>query len=221
MTKTMNFLRQLDILDPNMVAFPVALIGCGGIGSPTALALAKMGIGRITLIDPDSVEEHNLPNQLFRLFDTGQKKVFAAKDMLADFSPSDVTAVPDRFEGQTPLSGIVISGVDSMKSRQMIWDSVKWNLDVPLYIDGRIGGEIIQILTVRPSQIEDIEFYEDPDNLFPDSEAAELPCTRRGIIYTGFASAALICSQLKKWIKSEKYPRKISFDLKTLTTALQ
>lgn len=139
--------------------------------------------------------------------------------MLTDFAPTVVQPIAGRFEGQMPLSGIVISGVDSMASRQMIWEKVKFNINVPLYIDGRIGGEVLQVFTIQPSQIEDIELYE--STLFPDSEAAELPCTARSIIYTGFGEAAFICSQLKKWIKREKYYRKISFDLKTLTAVLQ
>lgn len=215
----MNYWRQLDILDPNMINFPITLIGCGGIGSPTALALAKMGAGRLILVDPDSVEEHNLPNQLFYRADTGKTKVDALSKMLHDFAEVETQMIPEKFEGQKPLSGIVISGVDSMNSRRMIWEKVKFNFDVPLYIDGRIGGEIIQVFTVRPSQIEDIELYE--KTLFPDSEAAELPCTARAIIYTGFAVSALIASQLKKWIKEEWYFQKISFDLKTMTSVLR
>lgn len=215
----MNYWRQLDILNPDMINFPITLIGCGGIGSPTALALAKMGAGRLILADPDSVEEHNLPNQLFYRADIGKTKVHALSKMLHDFAEVETETIPEKFEGQRPLSGIVISGVDSMNSRLMIWEKVKFNFDVPLYIDGRIGGEVVQVFTIRPSQIEDIEFYE--KNLFPDSEAAELPCTARAIIYTGLAEAGLIASQLKKWIKEEQYFRKISFDLKTLTSVLR
>lgn len=215
----MNYRRQLDILDPDAIVFPITLIGCGGIGSPTALALAKIGCQNLILIDHDTVEEHNLPNQFFRKSDTGKKKVRACKSMLQKFSDCDVKAIPEKFDNKQNLSGIVISGIDSMQARKEVWERIKNNLSVPLYIDGRIGGEIIQVFTIQPSHIEDIEMYEKA--LFPDKEAQELPCTARAIMYTGFVVAGLIASQLKKWIMNEQCFCKISFDLKTMSTVLQ
>ena len=215
----MDFRRQLDIIDPNMISYPVMLIGCGGIGSPTALVLGKIGCQDLTILDPDIVEAHNLPNQLFPLSDVDRPKVGAVGDMVIQFTDCSVRAVPEEFDGSQELSGIVISGVDSMSARQTIWEAVKFNMDVPLYIDGRIGGEVIQVFTVQPSQIEDVELYE--KTLFPDEEAAQLPCTARAVMYVGFAIAGLIASQFKKWINNEQFFRKISFDLKTMTTVLK
>ena len=86
----MNHFRQLDILNPSDIVFPVSIIGCGGIGSPTALMLSKVGYPEINLIDPDLVEEHNLPNQLFPLSAIGQKKVDACAEMMAKFSNCSV-----------------------------------------------------------------------------------------------------------------------------------
>ncbi|MBU1179921.1 ThiF family adenylyltransferase [Patescibacteria group bacterium] len=210
----MDFRRQLDILDPNVILYPVVLIGCGGIGSPTALTLAKMGCPDLTFVDPDIVEEHNLPNQLFRLKDVDRPKAESCKDAVSEFSNCSARAVSEKFDGSQELSGIVISGVDSMASRQLVWDKVRWNLNVPLYIDGRIGGEVIQVYAIRPNQIEDIEFYE--NNLFPDDEVEVLPCTERAIMYVGFTIAGLIGAQFKKWLKEEQLFRKITFYLKTM-----
>lgn len=215
----MNFRRQLDILDPNAIVYPVTLVGCGGIGSPTALTLAKIGCQNLTLIDPDTVEEHNLPNQLYHLSDIDKQKVEACESMVRQFSNCEINMIPEMLNGNHSLSGIVISGVDSMKSRQEIWEKVKYNLDVPLYIDGRIGAEIIQVYTIQPSQLKDVELYE--KSLFSDQEAVELPCTARAIMYTGFVIAGLIGSQFKKWVKNEQFFRRISFDLKTMTIVLQ
>jgi predicted ThiF/HesA family dinucleotide-utilizing enzyme len=215
----MDYRRQLGILDPSSILFPVTLIGCGGIGSPTALMLAKMGCQKLSIIDFDTVENHNLPSQLFPLSDVGIKKVEACKRMVNQFSDCSVTAVPQRFGGNGELSGIVISGVDTMSARMEIWKRVKFNPEVPLYIDGRIGREIIQVYSIQPSQIEDVELYE--KSLFPDEEAAELPCTERAIMYTGFGIAAMIGSQFKKWVRNEERYRRISFDFKTMSIVLQ
>ena len=216
---TLDYLRQLDILAPSVVRlFPVTIIGCGGIGSSTALALAKIGVEHITLIDGDTVEAHNIPNQLFRLADIGQPKVRACATMLREFSETTVSEIPSFFDSETPLSGIVASGVDSMKTRSEIWKKVRFNPEIPLYIDGRIGGDVIQIHTIEPCQIRDIETYE--PWLFSDAEAAELPCTAQAIFYTSFTVAGLIASQLKKWLKKDPYYRLLTFDMKTVTTVL-
>ncbi|MFA5103544.1 MAG: ThiF family adenylyltransferase, partial [Candidatus Thermoplasmatota archaeon] len=61
----MDFWRQMDIVTPtDFEKFHVTIIGAGGIGSPTALAISKMGVEKITIFDNDIVEKHNLPNQM-------------------------------------------------------------------------------------------------------------------------------------------------------------
>ena len=56
------FLRQLDIADPcQFKDKPITVIGAGGIGAATVVALAKTGFENITVYDFDKVEEHNLP----------------------------------------------------------------------------------------------------------------------------------------------------------------
>lgn len=211
----MNFQRQLDILDPDMIVYPVTVIGLGGIGRPVSETLAEMGCKNLTLYDPDSVEEHNRPNQAYQKEDIGKLKVDATKEIINQFAEwCETLTVAERFEGQRPLEGIVISGVDSMKSRQVIWQAVRYNLNVPLYIDGRIGGEYMQIHAVRPCRLEDIESYE--KTLYSDENASRAPCVRQNIIYVGKIIGGLIALQLKKWLKQEQYNRRIDFDLKTL-----
>ena len=82
----MEFLRQLDLVSPDTLDLPIHLIGCGGIGSFTALVLSKMGVQHLHLYDPDGIEEHNLPNQLFRLRDVGRSKVEALQEILQEFA---------------------------------------------------------------------------------------------------------------------------------------
>jgi len=215
----MSFLRQLAILSPSEIPYPVTIIGLGGIGRPVAETLAEMGCREITLWDPDRVEEHNRPNQAYRKKDISKLKVKATKEIIQEFAEwCEVTVVPEKFAGQRPLEGIVISAVDTMESRMKIWKAVRYNLNVPLYIDGRIGGEIVQVFTVKPCQIEDIEAYE--QTLFPDKEAAQLACTAQQIIYVGKMIGGLIALQFKKWLKKQNYHHEITFDLVTMTLLL-
>lgn len=215
----MNFLRQKGILDPDEIIFPITIIGCGGIGSPTAIMLAKVGWSKITLIDHDIVENHNLPNQLFPLSAVGKNKVEACRELIHQFSECSITTIAEKFNKDNCYPGIIVSGVDSMKSRMEIWENIKFNINIPLYIDARIGAELVQVYTVQPSNLSDIEMYE--KYLFPDENVAQLPCTAKAIMYTGFAVSSLIGSQLKKWLKQESYSRRISFDLKTMSLLVQ
>lgn len=215
----MDFLRQLDILDPDKIVFPVIVIGAGGIGNVVAFELAKMGFRDITIYDPDKVEKHNPPNQLlYKESDIGKKKCDALKKTIKEFTCVEIKAKAEFFRNQK-LKGIVISGLDSMKSRKEVWSAVCRDfLDVPLYIDGRLACEVIQIHTVKPSQIEDREYYE--TTLYSDEQASPQSCTARAIVYVGSVIAGLMASQVKKWLVGQKYDREIIFDLVTMTLVL-
>lgn len=66
----------------------VALFGVGGVGSYTAEALARCGVGEITLVDNDTVSLTNLNRQLIALHSTlGRLKVDVAKERLLDINP--------------------------------------------------------------------------------------------------------------------------------------
>ncbi|MCR5484882.1 MAG: HesA/MoeB/ThiF family protein [Clostridiales bacterium] len=64
------------------------LIGAGGIGSPAALYLAGMGIGRLDVCDGDTVEVSNLNRQIiYNVGDIGKMKAEAAVNRLIKFAP--------------------------------------------------------------------------------------------------------------------------------------
>jgi molybdopterin/thiamine biosynthesis adenylyltransferase len=66
----------------------VAIVGAGGLGAPAALYLAAAGVGRITLIDHDTVSLSNLQRQvLYEAGDVGARKVDVAARRLAALNP--------------------------------------------------------------------------------------------------------------------------------------
>lgn len=73
----------------------VAVFGVGGVGSFTVEALARLGVGHITLIDPDAVAESNLNRQLIALHSTiGKYKVDVARERILDINPdAEVEAI--------------------------------------------------------------------------------------------------------------------------------
>ena len=59
----------------------VLLVGLGGLGSPAALYLAAAGVGHLTLVDFDEVDETNLQRQvLYTASDAGRPKLDAAAE---------------------------------------------------------------------------------------------------------------------------------------------
>ncbi|MBQ8403952.1 MAG: tRNA threonylcarbamoyladenosine dehydratase [Clostridia bacterium] len=76
----------------------VAVFGVGGVGSFTVEALARLGIGHITLVDPDKVVLSNLNRQLVALHSTlGMYKVDVAKARILDINPEAEVEVLKMF----------------------------------------------------------------------------------------------------------------------------
>ena len=85
------------------------VVGAGGLGVPVLQYLAGAGIGAITLIDPDRVEETNLHRQpMYRMKDIGQPKVQAATQAVVRLNPNvSITALVDRL---TPANAPALVG---------------------------------------------------------------------------------------------------------------
>jgi len=151
--------RQLDLVKEEALLTPIAIVGCGGIGTFAALALAKMGCRDLTLYDDDRVEGHNIPNQLYRVEDVGKAKVDALAEILKIFAGLSPSIRRERVDGQR-LMGIVVAGIDSMKARKTLWQkSIRYRASVPLYLDARMGGEVARLYTIRPADPDDVRFY--------------------------------------------------------------
>ena len=76
----------------------VAVIGIGGVGSWAAEALARSGVGRLTLIDLDHVAESNINRQIHALSNTvGQAKIEAMRERIALINPACEVTCIDAF----------------------------------------------------------------------------------------------------------------------------
>ena len=77
----------------------VAVFGAGGVGGGCIEALARAGVGEITVIDPDTVQESNLNRQLLATYDTlGMNKAEAAMHRIASiYAHCTVHALPVFF----------------------------------------------------------------------------------------------------------------------------
>jgi len=204
------FWRQLDIVKMGVLKnTTIIIIGVGSIGSFTALSLAKMGVGKLILYDDDTVDGHNLPNQFFKVNDMGKLKVQAVAENVLEMMNTNILLNGNKFKEQK-LEGLVISAVDSMKTRKEIWQRVKFNPNIDLYIDGRMGGQVFRIYSIRPTDPDGIKIYE--ENLYDDEEATQERCTDKAIIYNVLGVSSLICNNVKKFINGENISKEIMFD---------
>jgi sulfur-carrier protein adenylyltransferase/sulfurtransferase len=111
-------------------AASVLLIGTGGLGSPTALYLAAAGVGRMGLVDYDTVDETNLQRQIIHGVSTvGQSKLDSAEKRLLDLNPDisiDKYNVPLTSENALALFepyDVIIDGTDNFPTRYLVNDA--------------------------------------------------------------------------------------------------
>ena len=108
----------------------VLVIGAGGLGSPALLYLAAAGIGRIGLIDDDTVDVTNLQRQILHsTSEVGESKAASAERRISDLNPEvTVEAIEGRLDATNALEiicryDIIIDGTDNFETRYLIGDA--------------------------------------------------------------------------------------------------
>lgn len=136
----MDLSKSYEFFKPDMLESRVHIIGCGAIGSTVAENLVRFGITKITLYDFDTVEAHNIANQMFRHTDIGKLKIDALAEYLTEINPecaADLKLVKDGWAGQR-LSGYVFLCVDNIDLRREIATACKENTFVKGMFDFRM-----------------------------------------------------------------------------------
>ena len=159
------------------------VIGAGGLGSPAALYLASSGVGRITLVDDDTVDLTNLQRQVMHTTArVGMAKVDSGREALLAINPDiAVTALRERAQGARLLelvaaSSVVLDCSDNFATRHAV-NRACVATGVPL-----VSGAVIRFdgqLSVFDAR--------DPDSpcyacLFPEDSAFEdAACSTMGV----------------------------------------
>src|ERR671922_432848 len=127
------------------------IIGTGGLGSPVALYLAAAGVGRIGLVDYDTVDSSNLQRQVIHGTSTvGKLKVESARAKLLDLNPDiqvDVYNEPYTSENALQIArdyDIILDGTDNFPTRYLTNDVAvflgKPNMYASIYrFDGQVS----------------------------------------------------------------------------------
>jgi tRNA A37 threonylcarbamoyladenosine dehydratase len=93
----------------------VMVVGIGGVGSWAVEALARSGVGRITMVDMDHVSESNINRQVHATQATlGQSKIAAMQERIALIHPECVVTCIDEFVTPENWLSLVPSNVDAV-----------------------------------------------------------------------------------------------------------
>lgn len=162
----------------------VAIIGLGGLGAVAAAYLTMAGVGRIRLVDQDTVETHNLQRQiLYGIDDVRAPKVEAAARRLKTLNPQVHLEQVAENVREANVDEIVsdcdciVDGLDNMATRYIInRASVKHS--IPYIFAGAIGMEG-NISVFRPPATPCLEC------IMPGLDDVSLPtCETRGVLGT-------------------------------------
>jgi len=201
----MNLLRQLTIFDPEKFAAErIDVIGVGATGSYAVWFLAKIGMQNIHVWDDDTIESHNVPNQLYFMDQVGLKKVDALAENIKRATGVVIKTHSVRFEGQEPLGKHVFLLVDTMAGRKMIWDkSIKMKLNVSTLVETRISSDQGRVYILSPFNINHVRKWE--ATLCSDDEAEVSLCgTVPSIVTTASFIAAAAVWQFIKWLTARE-----------------
>ena len=135
----------------------VLVAGVGGIGTGTAELLAGLGIGKIILVDYDTIEQSNLPRQhLYSFGDIGLAKVDVAKLKLEALNPSVIVetiagnVVNEISEKLFNQIDVVVDGLDKFSSRFALHKACQ-QYRIPYVFAGAIGTTA-NIMTINFTQ---------------------------------------------------------------------
>ena len=166
--------------------------GSGGIGSWLAFLLTRANF-KVYLQDFDLIETHNTGGQMFKHNSIGEYKVDAVANIVKEFSGDLIsTSISAIGELTTPSHIFTFAAFDNMEARKQLFNiwkkSILGSMVTPIFIDGRLEPEQLQIFCVTPENMEEYE----REHLFDDNLVPELSCTFKQTSHT----AAMIASHM-------------------------
>ena len=135
----------------------IFIAGAGGLGSPVSLYLAAAGIGTITIVDMDVVDQSNLNRQILHFDrDIGKKKSVSAEEKLSAVNPDiRIYAIDTRLDETSAArlvgnAGGIVDAMDNYPTRYLLND-MAIQKKIPLF-HGAIQGFYGQATTILPGE---------------------------------------------------------------------
>jgi len=202
--------RSSGLVD-NLGDFHFHILGCGAIGSSTAMQLARMGAANFCLYDMDTVEDVNIGVSQYIISDIKKPKVEALKGHLESIGVPNIYTYNERFTEFYPqgISDIAILGFDSMAARLQAVEALCSNPTIkPLHlIDGRMGAEHYQQYIIDKPTVSKYK-----KTWYSDEEGSPEPCSAKATAYCAFMSGSFIANSVRKLATGQPYNKEFSFN---------
>lgn len=183
------------------------IVGLGGLGGTVTEILARMGIGKLLLIDGDVFEDSNLNRQLLSTVDTlGASKALTAVKRVKQVNPAVETICHTEFltEKNARLlidhCDVFVDCLDNLKTR-FILEAISKKAGSPM-VSGAVAGNTGQVTTIFPDDAGLKQIYGDPQKIPEKGVEVSLGT----LPYTVSMVAALECAEVTKVLLNKGTP---------------
>lgn len=191
----------------------------GATGSWVALMLTKLGVNTIELFDMDTVEAHNIPNQLYGIDDGDVFKVKACEQHMDNLGSrvsnifTNVTEITKDNINSFGWGDTVFCLVDSMKARKELFEAMLETDRSKLWIETRMGLTGYRIYMVRLENQNEVDKYK--ETLYSDEDAEVSACgASQSVVTTAMQCAShAVGLWLAEKNGAEYIPNEIIFDI--------
>lgn len=150
----------------------VSILGCGGLGSNIAMALARCGLGEIHIYDYDKVELSNLNRQNYDQKDLGKSKVSQTKKKIEDTIPytkvfaNNLFIIKENLDEISKKTDIFIEAFDKKEMKSLVFEYFLGRKDKKLIMASGLSG-LGDFSDIKVKKIENVtmvgDFKSSPD----------------------------------------------------------
>ncbi len=144
-----RYIRNIGTIDVEgqilLLNATVAVVGAGGLGGTILQCLARMGVGRLVIVDGDVFSDHNLNRQVFAYEgNIGENKAMVASEQVQEINGStEVTVHPEYLTSENindilKSADVIVDALDNMSIRFLLERNAR-EKQIP-FIHGAIGG---------------------------------------------------------------------------------
>ena len=188
----------------------IAIVGCGGIGSPLAQLLVRGGFKNILLIDNDMIDKSNLQRQIYDYQDVGMIKSTSLKFHLEKINPNvkielvEDILTPENIDDVLKNSEFVIDATDDFEVRRLINSYCEKTNKFWQYNAAVMSEVMTCVFDGRQKKF---------NKVFP-KKVSNISCCEAGVLAsTTFISASIAYQELLKFFIENKYNNLIKFNI--------
>ena len=218
MSDIMDLSKVYEFFQPEKVDGKIHIVGCGSVGSAVAENLARCGVTDFVLWDFDTVEAHNVANQMFTQPDINRPKVEALRDILVNINPEIADKIklePKGWKGKL-MSGYIFLAVDNIDIRREIVEKHYDSPYVKAVFDFRTMLESAQHFAadwsdeaMKKSLLNSMQFSH-------DEASSETPVSACGVTLGVVTTVRTICelgvNNFINFVKGEGLKKTVLFD---------